>query len=98
MIGAVPVHVPLLTVSASPSCGVPEMVGGAEFAGAFARWAIWAVGSDEALRSPSEFRAVTETSSRRPTSFAVSRYVFRVAPRISLQLLIRTLHRIHWKL
>lgn len=63
-----PLHEPGLTVSVAPSCGVPEMVGGAVFFGAAPVGCTTSVGRETATPEPLLFVAVTCTRRRWPTS------------------------------
>jgi hypothetical protein len=90
----VPVHVPWSAVNCCPSCGVPEIAGGAVFAGGAA--ATTAVGADTAAEVPATFDAVTATRSVDPMSVAVALKLVPVAPAISIQLVPPLSHRRHW--
>ena len=82
-IGAVPVQAPVDAVSVCPSVAVPEIVGGAVFAGGAAA-ATWAVCADSAVLEPAALVAVTSTRTVVPTSAEPSVYVDAVAPPMSL--------------
>jgi hypothetical protein len=79
------VHVPFVPVSVAFSCGVPEIVGGAVFAGLPAATTT-AVAADWEVFEPSELLAVTRNRSVWPSSAAVSWYCDPVAPSIVPQL------------
>jgi hypothetical protein len=64
----VPVHVPVLTVSNSPSRVVPVIAGAAVLTGGVA--ATWAEGAEEADVAPAAFVAVTTARIVEPTSAA----------------------------
>jgi hypothetical protein len=91
-----PLHEPGLTVSVLPSCGVPEMVGGAVFFGAEPVAWTTSVGRDVALPDPLALVAVTCTRRRWPTSAVCTVYWLLFAPAIESQLPAWASHRSHW--
>jgi hypothetical protein len=87
-------QLPLLTVSCSPTTGLPETVGLTVFDGPFFEETT-SVGSDDALAFPSAFVAVTTTRSVRETSPDATVYAFSVAPVMSPQALPSLAQRCH---
>ena len=82
VIGALPVHVPLVAVSVIPTRGVPLTVGATVLVGGAAVTATWV---EPALAEPTLFAAVTVTRTLALTSAATSVYVVAVAPEIGEQ-------------
>jgi hypothetical protein len=84
-----PVHVPVVAVSVSPSPASPLIVGRVLFDGAGGVDGgdadIVAVGEDSAVPEPARLLAVTVTRTRRPTSDSVSVRLAAVAPAIGWQ-------------
>ena len=93
-IGSVPVHVPRVAVSVSPSRAVPEICGAVALTGGAA--ATVAVGVVAAVVEPAPFVAVTTARRVVPASAAVSVYDARVAPPRSVQLAPFVSQRRHW--
>ncbi len=90
-----PVQVPRVPVSVSPSRAVPEIVGAVVLTGG-ARATV-AVAVVLAGVAPAVFVAVTTARIVLPVSAAVSVYVWPVAFAMSVQFAPAVSHRRHWK-
>ena len=89
-----PVHVPLAAVRVEPTCGLPEIDGGAVLAGGEA--VTTAVTAEVAAALPAEFEAVTVTASVEPRSADAIVYVAAVAPAMAAHDAPPESHRCHW--
>src|SRR5438094_380107 len=96
VITGVPVHVPSVSVSVSPSVVIPEIAGGAVSAGGIATATTTALGVLAAEVEPTELVAVTTTTIVEPTSAEVSASVVLVAPAMSAQFAPAESQRCHW--
>src|SRR4051794_33770057 len=92
--GAVPLHVPRVPVSVSPSRALPVTCGGVSSTGGAGATVL--VAAVLAAVAPAALRAVTTARIVCPVSSPVSAYVVPVAPAMSVQFAPPPSHRRHW--
>jgi hypothetical protein len=96
VIGAVPVHVPVLEVNVCPCCADPEITGAAVELGATADEPTMAEAAEAAPAEPAGLVAVTIVRIFEPTSADANTYDDPVAPDTEAQLAPAESQRCHW--
>jgi hypothetical protein len=92
-IGEVPIHVPVVPVSVSPTRAMPERPGSTVLMGGETTTEEF---HERSAAEPSELEAVTRMWTRPPMSAVPSAYTSAVAPGMSAQLVPFAVHRRHW--